>query len=83
MGYAGGLNSYSVESFVGPSSRASGSPVEKSELIPVHHAFLSRRIPAYEQLFNVDMLLNKKNMYFVGQPLNIRDVREILDAVGL
>ncbi len=58
---------------VGPGSRASGSPTEKSELIPIHSAFLSRGIPAYEQLFNVDMLLNKKNMYFVGQPLNIRD----------
>jgi len=40
---------------------------------PVHHAFLSRGIPVYEQLFQVDVLLAKLNMYFVGVPLNIKD----------
>ncbi len=46
---------------------------EHARAIPVHHSFLSRGIPVYEQLFNVDELLNKENMYFVGVPLNIRD----------
>ena len=40
---------------------------------PIHHAFLSRGIPVYEQLFQVDKLLAKLNMYFVGVPLNIKD----------
>jgi len=40
--------------------------------IPIHYAFLSRGIPIYEQLFSVDKLLDKENMYFVGVPLNIR-----------
>ncbi len=57
----------------GPNSRPSGSTTEKSELIPSHYAFLSRGIPAYEQLFHVQKLLDKENMFFVGQPLNIRD----------
>ena len=46
---------------------------EHARAIPVHHSFLSRGIPVYEQLFNVDELLNNENMYFVGVPLNIRD----------
>ena len=41
--------------------------------VPIHHAFLSRGIPIYEQLFNVDQTLGKERMYFVGVPLNIRD----------
>ena len=45
---------------------------EHARAVPVHHSFLSRGIPVYEQLFNVDELLNKENMYFVGVPLNIR-----------
>lgn len=38
----------------------------------IHHSFLSRGIPLYEQLFNVDKLLGKENLFFVGVPLNIR-----------
>jgi kynurenine formamidase len=45
---------------------------------PVHHSFLSRDIPIFEALFNVKMLLDKENMYFVGQPLNIEDGDGIL-----
>jgi len=40
---------------------------------PVHYAFLSRAIPIYEALNNVDKLLTKENMLFVGIPLNIED----------
>lgn len=39
----------------------------------VHQAFLSRRIPIYEQLLNVERLLGKERMFFVGVPLNIKD----------
>lgn len=38
----------------------------------VHDAFLGRGIPAYEQLQNLDLLLNESRMYFVGAPLNIQ-----------
>lgn len=38
-----------------------------------HYSFLSRGIPVYEQLFNVQVLLDKQNMFFVGVPLNIED----------
>tara|TARA_Y100000588_G_C13480552_1_gene596634 strand:- start:62 stop:442 length:381 start_codon:yes stop_codon:yes gene_type:complete len=37
------------------------------------YSFLSRTIPVYEQLFNVDRLLGKENMFFVGVPLNINE----------
>ena len=53
------------------------SPVESEDplvrAVPIHHSFLSRGIPVYEQLFNVDQTLGKERMYFVGVPLNIRD----------
>ncbi len=53
------------------------SPVEAetetARAVPIHHSFLSRGIPVYEQLFNVDALLDKESMYFIGVPLNIRD----------
>ncbi len=42
------------------------SPVEAetetARAVPVHHSFLSRGIPVYEQLFNVDKLLDKETM---------------------
>lgn len=39
----------------------------------IHHSFLSRSIPIYEQLCNVDKLLGEEKMFFVGVPLNIKD----------
>jgi len=39
----------------------------------IHHSFLSRGIPIYEQLFNLNKLLGKRRMFFVGVPLNIKD----------
>lgn len=39
----------------------------------LHFSFLSRNIPVYEQLFNVDRLIGKQRMFFVGTPLNIKD----------
>jgi kynurenine formamidase len=40
---------------------------------PIHHSFLSRGIPVYEQLFNVKRLIDKDQLFFVGVPVNIRD----------
>jgi kynurenine formamidase len=44
-----------------------------AQVVPIHHSFLSRGIPVYEQLFNVEALIGKKRMLFVGVPVNIRD----------
>jgi kynurenine formamidase len=41
--------------------------------IPIHHAFLSRGIPIFEQLFNVENTLGHDRMFFSGVPLNILD----------
>jgi arylformamidase len=53
------------------------NPVEADTEIaraaPVHEAFLSRGIPIYEQLFNVETLLGRENMFFNGVPLNIEN----------
>jgi kynurenine formamidase len=38
----------------------------------IHHVFLSRGIPAYEQLLNIDKLLGQERLFFVGVPLNIK-----------
>lgn len=39
----------------------------------IHHTLLSRGIPVYEQLFNMENLLGRDTMLFVGVPLNIED----------
>ena len=44
-----------------------------AQVVPIHHSFLSRGIPVYEQLFNVESLLDKEMMFFVGVPANIPD----------
>lgn len=44
-----------------------------AQVVPIHHSFLSRGIPIYEQLFNVESLIGKENMFFVGVPVNVRD----------
>ncbi len=48
-----------------------------NRLPSIHHAFLSRGIPVYEQLLNVDKLLGKEKLFFVGVPLNIKDGDEM------
>jgi arylformamidase len=52
-------------------------PVKAETLLgrvaPIHEAFLSRGIPIYEELFNVDQLLGKDRMFFTGVPLNIKN----------
>ncbi len=39
----------------------------------IHHSFLSRSIPVYEQLCNLHQLLRREQAFFVGVPLNIKD----------
>ena len=56
-----GTDSWSVES------------LDDRTLPIIHHSFIPRGIPIYEQLFNVAQLLGKENMFFVGVPLNIKD----------
>ncbi len=70
------IRAFATDSFtvgVSPGDRPAIPSPEPLDLIPVHHAFLSRGIPIYEQLVNVGQLLDKKRMLFAGVPLNIRD----------
>jgi len=66
-----GTDAFNVESNDNPTEVKSGIVAEK--VAPIHYAFLSRGIPIFEQLFNVDKLLGKENMIFVGPPLNIKN----------
>ena len=66
-------DSWSVGNWADIQQRLAEGATERAEIFPVHDAFLGRGIPIYESLFNVDKLLGKKNMYFVGVPLNIKD----------
>lgn len=44
-----------------------------AQAAPIHHSFLSRKIPVYEGLFNLDQLLEEDRLFFVGVPVNIQD----------
>ncbi len=66
-----GTDAFAVESLTDQSPVAADNDIAKT--LPGHYAFLSRGIPVYEQLVNVESLLDKENMYFVGVPLNIKD----------
>ncbi len=66
-----GTDSFSVNSLTDQSPVAAASEVART--IPVHFAFLSRGIPIYEQLVNVNSLVGKQNMIFVGVPINIQN----------
>ncbi len=66
-------DSFSVGNWADVQQRLAEGATERAVILPAHDVFLGRGIPIYEQLFNVDKLLGKKNMYFVGVPLNIKD----------
>ena len=69
-----GTDAFSVASLDDTTAVEAASEVARA--VPIHHSFLSRGIPVYEQLFNVSTLLDRMGtsaMYFVGVPLNIRD----------
>ena len=65
-----GTDAYNVESMTDQSPVASDNEIVR--IIPGHYAFLSQGIPVFEQLVNVDSLLGKTDMYFVGAPLNVK-----------
>jgi len=64
-----GTDAFAVDSLTDESPVVADSEVART--MPAHYSFLSRSIPAYEQLINVDRLLGKSNLFFVGVPLNI------------
>lgn len=66
-----GTDAFNVESMTDQSPVSSDDEIAR--IVPAHHAFLSKGIPVFEQLVNVDKLLGNKAMYFVGAPLNIED----------
>lgn len=66
-----GTDALNVESMTDQSPVPTSNEIAR--IIPGHHAFLSKGIPVFEQLVNVDKLLGKKAMFFVGAPLNIKD----------
>ncbi|MDX1460898.1 MAG: cyclase family protein, partial [Xanthomonadales bacterium] len=66
-----GTDSYSTYSFQDTRPVENESPLARA--VPIHEAFLSAGIPIFEQLFNVDQLLDKENLFFTGVPLNIKD----------
>jgi kynurenine formamidase len=66
-------DAWSVASF--QDSTMVDAEVETARAAPIHYSFLSRGIPIFEQLFNVESLLGRDDseaMYFVGVPLNIQ-----------
>ncbi len=63
----------SVESFRRIYDLVSQGAKGYQTLTPVHHAFLTRGIPAIEGLVNLDALLGESNAVFVGFPLKVPD----------
>ncbi len=66
-----GTDSWSVGNSQYPGEITSNNHEEKA--MPVHYSFLSRGIPGYEKLINLDKLLEFTLMYFVGVPLNVQE----------
>lgn len=66
-----GTDAFNVESMTDRSPVPTDNEIAR--IIPAHYAFLSKGIPVFEQLVNVDKLLGKKGMFFVGASLNIKD----------
>ena len=64
-----GTDAFAVDSLTDESPVVADSEVART--MPAHYSFLSRGIPAYEQLMNMDRLLGKHDLFFVGVPLNI------------
>jgi len=71
-----GTDAFNVDSDDNPTPVESSLAVQR--VAPNHYAFLSRGIPIFEQLFNVNELLNRERMYFVGPPLNVKDADGML-----
>lgn len=68
------VRAFGTDSFSADSPQGVGpidAPTAVGRLAPVHDSFLSRGIPVYEQLRNLDRLLGQQRLYFVGAPLNM------------
>ncbi|MEW6753917.1 MAG: cyclase family protein [Candidatus Latescibacterota bacterium] len=65
-----GTDAMSIDSAQGVAP--ADAPTARARLAPVHDAILSRGIPAYEQLLNLDRLVGRERLLFVGAPLNIQ-----------
>jgi kynurenine formamidase len=66
-----GTDAYSIANLQQQAVVESTDPTAR--VVPIHHSFLSRGIPVYEQLFDVERLIDKERMFFVGVPVNIPD----------
>ena len=66
-----GTDAFAVDSLTDQSPVVADSEIART--MPAHYSFLSRGIPAYEQLMNVDRLLGKSDLFFIGVPLNIEN----------
>lgn len=64
-----GTDAFSVGSSEHPGEISTESPIARA--MPVHWSFLSRGIPIYEQLRNLEQLLDHDSMYFIGMPPNV------------
>jgi kynurenine formamidase len=64
-------DAYSVANLQDQSPVGSDDPAVQA--IPIHHAFLSKGIPVFEQLFNVGETLKHDRMFFSGVPLKIQN----------
>jgi kynurenine formamidase len=73
-----GTDGLSLESFSEFNARAEAGAADYESLLPIHYAFLTKDIPGYEQLVNVDKLIGRDNAFFVGVPLNIKDANGML-----
>jgi kynurenine formamidase len=54
-------------------SEKGGVDSTTEEFLPEHHAFLSRGIPNFEGLTNIESLLGEKNAVFVAFPIKIEN----------
>jgi kynurenine formamidase len=73
-----GTDGLSLESFSEFYARAESGATDYESLLPVHYTILTKGIPGYEQLANVDKLVGIDNAFFVGVPLNIKDANGML-----
>lgn len=76
------IRAFCTDAFGADCSGGTDDPVSNespvAQAVPIHFSFLSRGIPIYEQLINVEKLISRKDMLFVGAPLNIKNGDGIL-----
>ncbi|SDD31150.1 cyclase family protein [Kordiimonas lacus] len=68
-----GTDALSVEHLDELERRVTSGETGYKALLPVHYSLLTAGIATYEQLVNIDQLIGKKQVLFIGLPLNIKD----------